>query len=194
MTRETTAYLALIATSTIIAVLVLFLSPHAKGAIEHRDFVDETQRELYYDVIRELRCLVCQNQNLAESDADLAKDLRNKTYELIEQGKDRSAIVDFMVERYGDFVLYRPPFKLSTAALWLGPLCLLVIGVLVFFRITRASSSKEMPSTTTLVTTDPSSQLSSVDVNVARQLLNNLANDDLSGTHQDSNNNGAQDR
>jgi len=78
-----------------------------------------------------LRCLVCQNQNLAGSDADLARDLRRETYEMLNEGKSQQQVVDFMVERYGDFVLYRPQFKSTTYLLWLGPF-LLLLCVLVF--------------------------------------------------------------
>src|SRR3989449_8358080 len=76
----------------------------------------------------ELRCLVCQNQTLADSNAPLAVDLRNQIREQLKAGKTERDVVEFMVARYGDFVLYRPPFKATTAALWLGPFVLLVLG------------------------------------------------------------------
>jgi cytochrome c-type biogenesis protein CcmH len=76
----------------------------------------------------ELRCLVCQNQTLADSHADLAKDLRQEIREMMEQGKSDQEIVDYLVHRYGDFVLYRPPFKATTALLWAGPALLVVVG------------------------------------------------------------------
>jgi cytochrome c-type biogenesis protein CcmH len=85
----------------------------------------------------ELRCLVCQNQTLAESNAPLAVDLRNQIREQLAKGASESEVRDFMVERYGDFVLYKPPFKASTAALWLGPFILLAIGVWVLRRLAR---------------------------------------------------------
>jgi len=69
----------------------------------------------------ELRCLVCQNQTLADSNAPLAVDLRNEIREQLKAGRTERDVIDFMVARYGDFVLYRPPFKASTVALWLGP-------------------------------------------------------------------------
>jgi len=81
--------------------------------------------------VNELRCLVCQNQNLAGSDADLARDLRRETYDMLNEGKSQQQVIDFMVERYGDFVLYRPQFKSTTYLLWLGPF-LLLLCVLVF--------------------------------------------------------------
>src|SRR5881394_4407761 len=76
----------------------------------------------------ELRCLVCQNQTLADSNAPLALDLRNQIREQLKAGKTERDVVDFMVPRYGDFVLYRPPFKATTAALWTGPFVLLALG------------------------------------------------------------------
>ena len=82
----------------------------------------------------ELRCLVCQNQTIADSSAPLAEDLRNQVREKMRQGASDSQILDFMVERYGDFVLYRPPFKMTTFLLWFGPLLLLVAGALVMLR------------------------------------------------------------
>ncbi|MFB6259517.1 MAG: cytochrome c-type biogenesis protein, partial [Thiohalorhabdaceae bacterium] len=79
-------------------------------------------------LLGKLRCLVCQNQSLADSDADLAQDLRDEVYvHMVEKGKTNEAIVDYLVDRYGDFVLYRPPFEPATYLLWFGPLVLLVI-------------------------------------------------------------------
>ena len=82
----------------------------------------------------ELRCLVCQNQTIADSNAELAADLRNQVREKVRQGQSDSDIIDFMVARYGDFVLYRPPFKATTLLLWLGPLLLLAGGLAILFR------------------------------------------------------------
>ena len=76
----------------------------------------------------ELRCLVCQNQTLADSHATLAIDLKNRIRELLREGKSEREVLDFMVQRYGDFVLYRPPLRASTALLWAGPFVLLVVG------------------------------------------------------------------
>jgi len=100
-----------------------------QAAIEAYQF-DSPQMEADYNkLIAELRCLVCQNQNLAGSDADLARDLRRETYEMLREGKSPEQVVEFMVARYGDFVLYRPQFKSTTYLLWLGPF-LLMVGVL----------------------------------------------------------------
>jgi cytochrome c-type biogenesis protein CcmH len=85
----------------------------------------------------ELRCLVCQNQTLAESNAPLAEDLRNQLRERMRQGQSDREVVDFLVQRYGDFVLYRPPLKGTTILLWFGPLLLLVAGFAVLLRRVR---------------------------------------------------------
>ena len=85
----------------------------------------------------QLRCLVCQNQSIAESNAELAVDLRRQIREQIGQGRSDTEIVDFMVERYGDFVLYRPPFKATTLLLWFGPPLLLLLGIGVLVRYLR---------------------------------------------------------
>jgi cytochrome c-type biogenesis protein CcmH len=85
-------------------------------------------------VAHELRCLVCQNQTLAESNAPLAVDLRNQIREQLSGGASERDVLDFMVARYGDFVLYRPPLKASTLALWIGPFVLLLGGALLLWR------------------------------------------------------------
>jgi len=81
-----------------------------------------------------LRCLVCQNQSIEESNASLAGDLRRQIREQIKEGKSDRQIIDFMVQRYGDFVLYKPPVKRTTLLLWFGPALLLVIGIVIFLR------------------------------------------------------------
>ena len=95
------------------------------------------------NLAHELRCLVCQNQTLADSNAPLAVDLRNQIREQMKAGKSEREITDFMVQRYGDFVLYRPPFKASTLALWAGPFLLLALGAWLFFRRVRQKKAPE---------------------------------------------------
>jgi cytochrome c-type biogenesis protein CcmH len=85
----------------------------------------------------ELRCLVCQNQTIADSNAPLAVDLRNQIREQMTKGASDQQVRDFMVERYGDFVLYKPPLKASTLALWIGPFALLALGAWILRRVTR---------------------------------------------------------
>ncbi len=102
-----------------------------------QEFTNPEQKERYIDLIEDLRCLVCQNQSLADSNADLAQDLRQEVYEMVTSGDSNEDIIDYLVARYGDFVLYRPPFKSTTYLLWLGPFIFLLIGVLIVISILR---------------------------------------------------------
>lgn len=97
----------------------------------------DTQETRWRHLNEELRCLVCQNQSIAESHAPLAKDLRAQVREMIEQGKSDDDIRAYMTDRYGDFVLYRPPFKPLTWLLWLGPGLMLLLGLLLAWRMRR---------------------------------------------------------
>lgn len=99
------------------------------------EFQDAAEQERYESLLRELRCLVCQNQSLAESNAPLALDLRVEVLKRVRTGMTEREIVEFLVTRYGDFVLYRPPLKHSTWMLWFGPFLLLAIAVLVVIRM-----------------------------------------------------------
>lgn len=97
----------------------------------------------------ELRCLVCQNQSLADSHADLAVDLKNQVREKLKQGASEKDVIAFMTERYGDFVLYRPPMKATTLLLWFGPGLLLVAGlVALFLRLRRRAAVEAEPALT----------------------------------------------
>jgi len=91
-------------------------------------------------ITAELRCLVCQNQTIADSHADLAVDLRRQVREMLQQGQTDQQVVDYMTARYGDFVLYRPPFKATTALLWVGPGAMAVLGLLLLVFILRHRS------------------------------------------------------
>lgn len=124
----------------LLLLLIGFVGSPLQAAIEAYEFDSPEMEAEYNQLIDELRCLVCQNQNLAGSDADLAQDLRRETYEMLRQGKSRQEVVEFMVARYGDFVLYRPQFKSSTYLLWLGPFLLLVVVLVVVMRRLRAAA------------------------------------------------------
>ena len=91
-------------------------------------------------ITAELRCLVCQNQTIADSNSGLADDLRNQVREQLRKGSSDKQVLQFMTDRYGDFVLYRPPFKASTALLWIGPTALLVIGLGALVLVLRRRS------------------------------------------------------
>ncbi len=96
--------------------------------LEEFKFQDPAQAEDFRRLTAELRCLVCQNESLAGSQADLAQDLRKEVYRLLQSGKSREEVITFLVDRYGDFVLYDPPLKPSTYPLWFGPLLLAGVG------------------------------------------------------------------
>ena len=120
----------------ILLTTLLFLAPVfalAQVEINQEPLVFESveQQERFEKLTGELRCLVCQNQNLADSDAPLAHDLRDEIHKMMLAGQDDEQIKSFLVERYGDFVLYRPPVKGNTLVLWLAPLLLLLIGGVV---------------------------------------------------------------
>jgi cytochrome c-type biogenesis protein CcmH len=109
----------------------LFLSATAFAAIETLQFESSTQEERYHSLISELRCLVCQNQSLADSNADLAKDLRKITYDMISAGDSDDEVRKYMSDRYGDFVLYKPPLRAGTLVLWAGPFVLLIVTLIM---------------------------------------------------------------
>lgn len=119
-----------------LALFVLYGS-QVFAAVEAKNFDTPEQERVYNSLIAELRCLVCQNQTIADSNADLAKDLRSQVYKMLQQGKSRQEIVDFMTQRYGDFVLYNPPMKAKTSFLWLAPALFLAIGLLVAWNVMR---------------------------------------------------------
>jgi len=92
------------------------------------------QEAQFNHLLSDLRCLVCQNQNLADSNAGLANDLREEVYALVKDGQSDEKIIKFLTERYGDFILFNPPVKNITLLLWFGPLLFLILGLLVYFR------------------------------------------------------------
>ena len=115
------------------AALSIALSPAALAKEAAPTAFDPVAHKRVVEVSEQLRCLVCQNQSIADSNAELTVDLRNQVIEQVKAGKSNEEIVNYMVDRYGDFVLYNPPFKLSTAILWLGPLGLFVVGLGAFY-------------------------------------------------------------
>ena len=104
---------------------------HAQSVFEPLGFASPEHEQRYRTLVDELRCLVCQNQTIAESNADLASDLRREVYRMVEDGRSAEDIAGFMVARYGDFVLYRPPLRGGTIALWAGPFLLAATGLAV---------------------------------------------------------------
>ena len=110
---------------------VLLVSSQANARFETHDFATPQMEKDYNVLVQELRCLVCQNQNLADSNAELAQDMRLRVYKMLSDGSSKDEIVEFMVVRYGDFVMYRPPVKSTTFLLWFGPLIFFAVAALV---------------------------------------------------------------
>mgnify|MGYP001027008895 FL=1 len=119
-------------------VAVLLVLGGTALAIDAQDaFDDPVLQERYENINRELRCLVCQNQTIADSNATLAQDLRREVRDMIAAGQTDAQIREFMIERYGDFVLYRPRMTAGNLLLWAAPVLLLVIGAIVLVRVVR---------------------------------------------------------
>jgi cytochrome c-type biogenesis protein CcmH len=114
-----------------LAAVSLFFSAISFASIDPDEFSSDSERLRYQSFIADLRCPKCQNQNLAGSDAPIAADLRKELRRLLKEGQSDQQIVDFMVARYGEFILYKPPFDKHTAILWLTPIVLLGAGIVV---------------------------------------------------------------
>jgi cytochrome c-type biogenesis protein CcmH len=128
----------------ILVALVLGMAATAAGAVEPDEVLkDPVLESRAREIGKELRCLVCQNQSIDDSDAELARDLRVLVRERLTNGDSNQQVVDYVVSRYGDFVLLNPPFKAATYALWLGPAVLVIAGVIavvVFYRRRAAAA------------------------------------------------------
>ena len=140
--------------------LCLLATAPVRAAVDLTDFGDnEVLEARYQTLVTELRCLVCQNQTIADSNADLAKDLRREVRDMLLADKTDDEIKEFMLERYGDFVLYKPPVKTTTVPLWIGPFILLAIGLVVVAVMVHRRSHQAQP------------QMNSEDAERARKLL-----------------------
>ncbi|MET0089492.1 MAG: cytochrome c-type biogenesis protein [Candidatus Thiodiazotropha sp.] len=127
----------------LVCLLVFSLMPVMASTLAEYTFDDPKKHDEFRSIIEEMRCLVCQNESLAGSNADLAVDLRNEIYDMMKQGHDKDDIVKFMVARYGDFVLYNPPLKPTTYPIWFGPVIIFVVGALVLLRILKRKSRSQ---------------------------------------------------
>lgn len=122
----------------LLLVLALLAGAPALAGIDAYEFQTPEQEQRYRDLVEELRCPKCQNQNLAGSDALVARDLKDRTYRLVMAGKSDEEIRAHMVERYGDFITYRPPLRAGTLLLWIGPALLLVlVAAVLVWRVRR---------------------------------------------------------
>ncbi|HSC76547.1 MAG TPA: cytochrome c-type biogenesis protein CcmH [Pseudomonadales bacterium] len=145
-----------------LALLIAFCG-NVYAAIESYDFQNEEQRERYQQLSEELRCPKCQNQNLADSDSQIAADLRKELHQQLLDGKSDEAIVDFMRDRYGDFVLYKPRMQRNTVLLWWGPIGLVLIVAILLWRSRRSVVDITEP-----VVTSSSSSLQNKNLSAAR--------------------------
>jgi len=121
----------------IILLLSVLVSFSIAAAIDVYKFDNEEQEALFKTLTAELRCPKCQNNNLADSNASIAKDMRQKTYNMVIEGKNEDQIVDYWVDRFGNFVIYKPPVTLATSILWVAPGLFVVLGFVIIVRNSR---------------------------------------------------------
>jgi len=128
----------------VVAILITTLVYSFQVTSEPVVFETPEQQQRFQSLLEEIRCLVCQNQSLSDSNADLARDLRNEVYRMVSEGQSDQQIIDFLVARYGDFVLYRPPLKTTTLLLWFGPFILLLIALVGIYRFVKSARVEEV--------------------------------------------------
>jgi cytochrome c-type biogenesis protein CcmH len=129
------------------AIVLLMFATTFAHAIDPLPFKDRAEEIRFQNLTRELRCLVCQNQNLADSEAELAAELRRQVFEMMQSGKSDAEIKQYLVARYNDFVLYDPPMKPGTWLLWFLPGVLVLVGAGVVFNILRKRSRQPVVAT-----------------------------------------------
>lgn len=132
----------------LIFVSCFFFSSASIAAIDVYEFDNEEQEQQFKELSATLRCPKCQNNTIADSNAELAQDLRKKVYEMTKDGKSSDEIVDYMIDRYGNFVTYKPPFTAATSVLWLSPLVVVLLGFAIIVmrgkkRKTKVVETKE---------------------------------------------------
>lgn len=127
---------------SLLLLVLLIPSLPVLASVDVYDFDTLQQKQRYQVMIHELRCPKCQNQNLADSDAPIAQDLRQELHRLLLEGESDKAILAFMVQRYGNFVLYRPPFDKHTFLLWGTPFIFLFLGLLIAWRVRTATKQQ----------------------------------------------------
>ncbi|WP_409520828.1 cytochrome c-type biogenesis protein [Psychrobacter sp.] len=158
--------------------LSFILSFSAHAAIDVYDFDSPQQEAQYRGLIEELRCPKCQNQNLAGSDAPIAQDLKQKTYDMIKEGRSDAEIRAYMQERYGDFITYKPPVRPSTWILWFFPPLLLIVLIIGWFW--QSKRSQRVARGESAVNVDSAAALSSAEKAELDRLLSRSSNDNNS--------------
>ena len=138
------AYLAQLLLALILPGMMLLLdSTRAFAVIETYEFEDDGQRQQYLELSETLRCPKCQNQNIADSNAPIAADMRKEVHRLIGEGKSNDDVVDFMVERFGEFVVYKPKLDASTYMLWFGPGVIAILGIIIVLTMSAQARKKK---------------------------------------------------
>lgn len=150
--------------------LVFIASVTQSSSIDVFEFSSDENRQSYKDLTRELRCPKCQNQDIADSNAPIAKDMRVQVHRLVEDGKTSEQVVDYMIERFGDFVTYKPKVSAETYLLWYGPWVFIGFGALVIFLLSRRKTKQHAAPKT------ESEETASTDSSVA-ELLDKYSDD-----------------
>ncbi|MDU0114620.1 cytochrome c-type biogenesis protein [Psychrosphaera aquimarina] len=133
----------------VITIGLLLLSNIAQATTEDQiSFKSEQQKQLYLELTAELRCPKCQNQNIADSNAVVAKDMRVKTKQLLDEGQNKQQVIDYMINRYGQFAHYQPPFNAATSMLWLLPIGFILFAG--FVQVKRSKSKQQVDEPTNL--------------------------------------------
>ena len=140
-------YLAMLALCAFLALATVPLQAMAQANADPAplQFTDTAEERRFHDLVAELRCVMCQNQSLADSDAQIAHDLRREVLELMQSGRSDDEIKDFLVARYGEFVLYRPELKSNTWLLWFGPVLVLLAGGVAVGLAVRRRGARVVP-------------------------------------------------
>jgi len=139
----------------------LLFSGAALAVVEGHKYPFDNQHdtERFNQLAEDLRCPKCQNQNLADSNAPVARDMRDKVYELMQQGKSDDEVVGYMVDRYGDFVRYKPPMRLETFLLWFGPLILFALGLVLLVAVRPKGTQRQAATGSEPLTADEQAKL-----------------------------------
>ena len=140
-------YFAMLALCALLALATVPLQAIAQANADPAplQFTDTAEERRFHDLVAELRCVMCQNQSLADSDAQIAHDLRREVLELMQSGRSDDEIKDFLVARYGEFVLYRPELKSNTWLLWFGPALVLLAGGIAVALAVRRRGARVVP-------------------------------------------------
>ncbi len=142
--------------------LAFFLANSALASIDVYEFKDERKRGDFVALTKELRCPKCQNQDIADSNAPIAADMRKEVHRLLEEGYDRERIVDHMIERFGDFVTYKPKVSGETYVLWYGPWVAVLLGLIIIFSMIKFKRPAKDDNPKTLAENDRTEELKKI--------------------------------